>query len=215
MTDNRKELDKLMQVIPRKPPLDPLVNEVCFRFWIAGKTFAEINEILKGTPFETTLKNIHRASTKYQWEKRKNKIFSNLQTKTNDQIEFINSKRLSMMNSIILEMDKELNTYLVAPDKEAIAKPTWWPKSTRDFLELLKVYDHVLNGGVNKSEIDLKNTLNFGLEIEDSDAAAMLKILSNAATKKLMQGTNSEVIEAEFEEELIQQINESDPTKSS
>lgn len=175
--------------------IDEKFNEYLFRLWYCGKTWSELVRMFEGTEKAFTLMTLRRAVKKYKWYERREKLGQELQKDGDKMILNFTRKRREILNHTIMLLGDELDAHLQDPENNP--KPSWFPKKTSDLDIIFRLTEFMNNGGADKSQIDLKNSIDVDLKISDKAASKILKYLSENSTKKLL---DPDAIEAEFEE---------------
>lgn len=183
--------------------IDPILNETLFKLWLSGKSLMEIHRLYEGTPKEFSLRCLYRTVVYYKWRERKELLLAAIREKTNEDIEIFLARKIDIVNETITlsheEMIREYKLY-VSKNYDQRYRPGWLIGSAKDMEILFKLHDFLVSGGTNKHSVDVNSNINVGMEMSDEVAAKMLKLLSDEATKKAIQGSGG-VVEAEIIEE--------------
>lgn len=186
--ENRKEIVK-------HGIIDEKFNEHLFRLWYCGKPLTDIVRMFQGTQKEFSLSSLRRTMEKFGWEKRRIAISKRIEEESNDTIVAFTKKRLEILNNTITILGDQMDDYLKDPENNRI--PEWIPKTTKEVDTVFRLQEFMNNGGADKTQVDIKNSIGVELDIPDEAAAKILKLLAEGATKKL---TDPDIIEAEIEE---------------
>lgn len=175
--------------------IDERFNEYLFRLWYCGKSYDELVKMFEGTPKEFCRMTLRRAIDRYKWHERRKRLGEKLEKEGDKLIVTFTKKRREILNHMIMIMGDEMDSYL--QDPETREKPSWYPKKTSDLDTIFRLTEFMNNGGADRSQLDLKNSVDVDLKISDKTASKILHYLSENSTKKLL---DPNAIDAEFEE---------------
>ncbi len=203
-----QENNNQLQISKKKPQkhktsITPILNEILFKMWMAGKSPSELIEIYEGTGDEFTQSSLHRAMIQYSWKERREAILAKVREGVDEEIELFTSKKLKTIHHIMSitsdQIQREYQNFLKNPD-DPYKRPSWLPSTMKDLDLLYRLHDFIVSGGVEKHAIGLKNADKAMAEpLPENIATQMLKLLAEASTKEMIaKSTNT--IEAEFVE---------------
>ncbi len=188
----------------KKPPVPSIIDDnfeqELFELWISGLTFTEISKIFEKTPRKFSIMSLSRAARRYRWKQRRDMMLGEADINKDKVSKALKQKAKAVVGVLMSLSQGEIARYLQDPTNNP--RPGVMPDTITELDKLLRLFYFVDADGMDKQAIGILADVK--LDVDDATAKEMLRVLSNASTRKLMTPNNNEVIEAEVSSDVTE-----------